>query len=71
MTAPAIKLPTASTALVFDEQHYIGFILRHEPAEFEAINVTNKSLGLFKTENAAAATLWRCAHKQPNKRIDQ
>jgi hypothetical protein len=64
MTFPAAKPPAASMLSVYDGRLAIGFILRRGRS-VEAFTAENESLGLFPSEDIAAAALWRFAHKQP------
>jgi hypothetical protein len=49
---------------VFDERHCIGHLLRRGSGKVEAFDASDQPLGLFETEDKAAAAVWRCAHKQ-------
>jgi hypothetical protein len=70
MTVVAAKQPAPSTVPVFEGQgHQIGLILR-KPIGVEGFTAENESLGLFATENAAAAAIWRRAHGQPAAQVD-
>ena len=65
MTASTAEPPVSSILSVFDERRCIGLILRRGPAGVEGFTAENQSLGLFGTEDAAAAAIWKHAHQQP------
>jgi hypothetical protein len=51
---------------VYDGRLAIGFILRRGRSGVEAFTADeNESLGLFPSEDTAAAALWRHSRKQP------
>jgi hypothetical protein len=61
MTAPI----TSAMVPVYDGEAAIGFIIRHGPAGVECLTAESRSLGLFKTVDAAATMLWLRARNQP------
>jgi hypothetical protein len=62
--AAATTVGAPKTVSVFEGQRCIGLILR-KPTGVEGFSAKNESLGLFATEDAAAAAIWRRAHGQP------
>jgi hypothetical protein len=64
MSVSTAKPPVSSILSVFDERRCIGLILRRGPAGVEGFTAENTSLGLFRTEDAAAAAIWKQAHGQ-------
>jgi hypothetical protein len=61
----ATKQPAPALLSVFDGRNCVGCILRRGPAGVEAFTAADKSLGLFRNEDAAATALWQHAHGQP------
>ena len=55
------RMSDAPITSVYAGQVCLGFILNRGPAGFEAFSADEKSLGLFTTQQAAAAAIMRGA----------
>jgi hypothetical protein len=62
---PTGKPSAASMLSVYDGRACVGFLLNRGRSGVEAFTADERSLGLYPTQDAGAAALWRHAHKQP------
>jgi hypothetical protein len=52
---------SSATICVYYEQRQIGHVLARGDEGFEAYDHTERSLGIFKTEDDAATAIWKAA----------
>jgi hypothetical protein len=53
--------PSAATVSVYYCERYIGHVLARGYEGFEAYYHTERSLGIFKTEDDATTAIWKAA----------
>jgi hypothetical protein len=46
---------------IYYEQRRIGHVLAHGDEAFEAFDQTERTLGIFKSEDEAATAIWKAA----------
>jgi hypothetical protein len=55
----AVVMSNTMIPVVDEGQNYLGHVIRRGPADVEAFNVADVSLGLFQDEREEAAEVWR------------